>query len=128
MKYFLLLFVLVFISCSEDDTKGELISFDELCSYTSSNLITETCSGAEVLHIKDRKGKMEYSDEFGYYVNFSVEMTYDCAILGIVCEGDYKAFVGSIVSVTADIHEYTGKHHATIGGQKLYALAQVKIN
>lgn len=119
MKYYLYLLVLILVSCTDDDQERELISFDELYGYTSSGATSEICNGTFLLHIKNQQGEMKYSDEFGYYVSFSTENTFDCAILGIVCQGDYNDFVGSIVSVTADIHQYTLKHQSGIGGQKL---------
>lgn len=129
MKYLLCFFLLIFLSCSDDDNKHEILSFEELCSYIPSAQSTENCDGAFLVHIREKQGKMDYSDELGYYyVRLSVENTYDCSILGIICQGDYANLVGSEVRVSADIHEYALDHQAAIAGQILVSLMRVTID
>jgi len=116
------------LSYSDDDNKHEILCFEELCSYIPSAQSTENCNGAFLVHIREKQGKMDYSDELGYFVRLSLENTYDCSILGIICQGDYASLVGSEVRVSADIHEYALDHQAAIGGQILVSLMGVTID
>lgn len=127
MRCVLCLLCLIFLSCSDDDNEQQL-SLENLCDYSFSGKTGKNCSGDFLLHIASKAGDMKHSEELGYYVAFSINKTFDCTVLGVICSGDYSDFVGSTVHVTADIHEYTLNPQSSVGGQKFIALNNLSLN
>lgn len=127
MRSVLCLLCLIFLACSDDDKEHQL-SFEALCDYSFSGKTGKICSGDFLLHCNSKTGDMRHSEELGYHVVFSIQKSFDCTILGVICKGDYSDFVGSTVNVTADIHEYTPNSQPSVGGQKIVSLNNLSIN
>src|SRR5690606_39592822 len=98
MKYLLGLFLLLLLSCRDDDQNHQRLSLEELCAYTPRAENSKDCVGEFLLHIKDKEGEVRYSDQLGYYLNFSMEKTYDCEIIGVICQDIKEDRVGVRVS------------------------------
>lgn len=105
LKYLTGFILVLLLSCSDDD-QSKLLSFDELCTYTPKSEITTECEGEFLIHITDKEAQMRYSEKLGYYVRFSIQGSYDCEIIGVICQGVYEDSIGSTVRVSADVHQY----------------------
>jgi len=127
MKSVLCLLCLIFLGCSANENEQQL-SLENLCDYSFSNTTGKNCSSDFLLHINSKTGDMKHSEELGYHVVFTINKSYDCTILGVICKGDYSDFVGSTVNLTADIHEYTHNSQPSVGGQKIVSLNNLSIN
>lgn len=99
-------------------------SINDLCSLQSELDNTENeCLGEFLFHIKNVSGKMKFSETLGYYVQIQTQGTYDCSILGIVCDDkDVRELEGSTLSFSADFHNYGLNYSPPIGGQKVFSL------
>lgn len=126
MRFSVIVLFLLFCSCADDDNQPEL-ALEDLCDSSVSNPIGDQCSGDFLLAISQRTGALKHSQNLGYYIQFSIEGTYDCLIVGILCSGEFDDYVDSKVSISGDVHEFEASIEPLVGGQKIVALRHVKI-
>ena len=99
-------------------------SINDLCTFenTLENSGKE-CLGEFLYRMKDFPGQIKFSETLGYYVQIQTQGTYDCSILGIVCDDkDVRELVGSTLSFSADLHNSGLNYSPPIGGQKVFSL------
>lgn len=69
MRYLGCTFLLFCFSCSDDnDDKSRILSIEALCSSAISGNIGENCTGDFLVHINNKDGVMNYSEELGLMI------------------------------------------------------------
>ncbi len=135
MRYLTLVYSVIFIamtaSCQviqEKDEKSMTVA--TLCNLNarpSGNL--DKCSGDFYLHFQEEQADFKYSEDLGYYLVFKVTGTYDCSVLGVVCDGDnLEEYLDKSVLVSGDLHSYNRDFAPPVGGLKIYSLENLIFN
>ncbi len=126
--YALIAFIIICAqSCNENEINAELIN---LCNLESSeSLLDHPCDGDLLLSINKVEGTMKYSHDIGFYLQFSVEGSYDCSFIAKICDenAEYMNLVNSKVLFSADVHEYSANYDPQIGGLKQVAISNLMV-
>lgn len=123
-----ILFFSLLISCDrEEHSSGQLL---DLCSYTPKSSIQQAdpCNGnIFVLSLGKSNGVIRWNDDLrSYTLSSSVNGTFDCTIIGLLCS-DFLSFEGKSVTYTANVYEYQGNYDFPIAGYEMFLFKNVDI-
>ncbi len=135
MRYLTLLSSIIFLvmnaSCQviqeENDKSLTIAKLCDLSPMPSGDL--DKCSGDFHLYFQSEQANLKHSEDLGYYLVFKVSGTYDCSILGVLCEGDnLDEYLNKSVLVSGNLHSYNGDFAPPIGGLKIYSIENLTFN
>ncbi len=135
MRYLTLLYSVIFLSMNAScqvfqEKEDKSMTIGSLCNLEprpSGDL--DKCSGDFYLHFQEEQADLKYSESLGYYLVFKVTETYDCSVLGVVCEGgNLDEYLGKSVLVSGDLHSYNRDFEPAVGGLKIYSLENLTFN
>jgi hypothetical protein len=122
------LFIGLFCFACQQNKEIQVTDMEKLCDYAIKNIsdasTKDNCNLNEfILQLNKQTGIIAFNTSLNSYsVRSSVNGTYDCVIIGILCD-QFKQFEGKTVEYSAKVHAYKGSYKAPVGGEAIFVFS-----